>query len=201
MNESRRTLFLTAFVVLLAFTSVGYVSCQKKTSSSTPDACSTVTCQNGGTCFKGTCTCPGGFEGDNCERKWLTRYVGKWNVSQLIAGSSDAAIKGQQKQYQLAIIEKAGDNTHFFIQDLDGNSDYDNIECRIGMNKDGGLVGPTKFIFSSDQVIPKSGYIIKRGEGEVNSTGSVVKAYYYRVYGGATGTFTDTVNLTAEYQP
>jgi len=31
--------------------------------------CESVTCQNGGTCIDGSCYCPSGYTGTNCETK------------------------------------------------------------------------------------------------------------------------------------
>lgn len=42
------------------------------------DRCNNVTCQNGGTCVNGYCSCPTGYEGDNCEIKIKTT-IEYWN--------------------------------------------------------------------------------------------------------------------------
>lgn len=47
-------------IAIMIFTAVTYTSCTK-------DKCKDVTCQNGGTCTDGVCSCPSGFEGTNCE--------------------------------------------------------------------------------------------------------------------------------------
>lgn len=202
MNESRRALFLTAFVTLMLFTSIGYVSCKKESSSNTPDACSSVTCQNGGVCFKGTCTCPGGYEGTNCETRSLTRYLGQWAVDEVISGSTKPAIKGTSKTYNIRIVDKAGKAVSFYIQDLGGNTDWDNIECQIGRTGSGVetvTALPTYFVFSQYQVIPTSNYSILRGTGTINATGTNFNAEYYRTYGDGTGVNTDTVSLSATF--
>jgi len=55
-----RRLFALGLVAITAFTAITYTSCNK-------DKCKDVTCQNGGACTDGTCSCPSGFEGANCE--------------------------------------------------------------------------------------------------------------------------------------
>jgi carbonic anhydrase len=57
--------FLPFLFLVLGLTIVVH-SC-KDDDEPTPDPCTNVTCQNGGTCADGTCFCPDGFSGPNCE--------------------------------------------------------------------------------------------------------------------------------------
>lgn len=72
---------LGAFLTVSAFCAVLYSSCTK-------DPCKDVTCQNGGTCNDGKCTCTTGFEGTNCEIKSRDKFVKSWSASDLISGGS-----------------------------------------------------------------------------------------------------------------
>ncbi len=56
-----RTIFVTTFLTITVFFSVGYLSCVTK------DKCADVSCQNGGVCSDGSCTCPSGYTGTHCE--------------------------------------------------------------------------------------------------------------------------------------
>ena len=58
-------------MVIGAFSAVMYTSCSK-----TKDACSGVTCQNGGACSNGTCVCRTGFGGAVCDTQIRTIYSG-----------------------------------------------------------------------------------------------------------------------------
>ena len=55
-----RSIFASVIITLLAFTAVLYSSCTK-------NKCANTTCQNGGSCSDGFCTCPRGYSGDHCE--------------------------------------------------------------------------------------------------------------------------------------
>lgn len=50
-------------------------------SSCTTDKCSTVTCQNNGTCEDGNCKCASGYEGSECETKANAKFVGAYSGS------------------------------------------------------------------------------------------------------------------------
>ena len=65
MKKTAKSIFITAFLMLVAFGSVTYTSCTK-------DACAGVSCQNGGTCSGGTCSCPTVYTGTNCETAVIT---------------------------------------------------------------------------------------------------------------------------------
>lgn len=42
------------------------------------DACDGISCQNGGTCSDGICTCPSGYSGDFCETAANAKYAGTY---------------------------------------------------------------------------------------------------------------------------
>ncbi len=54
-----------------------------------PDPCAAITCQNGGTCNNGTCACPSGFSGTNCEINNNTNTcTGDFYINGLLDGVS-----------------------------------------------------------------------------------------------------------------
>ena len=69
-----RQIALGAILSVSAFSAVLYTSCSK-------DACKDVTCQNGGTCSDGNCTCVTGYEGTNCETASRTKFIKQWSAS------------------------------------------------------------------------------------------------------------------------
>lgn len=58
-------LFLGILVTLI------YTSCEK-------NVCNGVSCQHGGSCANGLCTCPEGYEGAQCQTLATDRYVGTY---------------------------------------------------------------------------------------------------------------------------
>jgi len=63
-----------AFAAILAVgasSAAFYTSCNK-------DKCKDVTCQNGGTCSDGNCTCMTGYYGTTCDSSYRNLYVGTY---------------------------------------------------------------------------------------------------------------------------
>lgn len=62
--------------------------------------CKKVECQNGGTCDDGTCQCPDGYEGDECEDFARDKFIGTYLVSETCASASS--------EYEIRITEGPG---------------------------------------------------------------------------------------------
>jgi hypothetical protein len=73
MKSRLRTIFISSIVTISAFISVGYVACNR-------DKCKTLVCANGGICNLGTCICPSGYEGAQCETVSRNKFLGIWSV-------------------------------------------------------------------------------------------------------------------------
>lgn len=73
MNGRLKTIFISALITAFAFLSVAYVACNR-------DKCKTVVCANGGICNLGTCICPSGYEGAQCETITRNKFLGNWSV-------------------------------------------------------------------------------------------------------------------------
>ncbi len=69
--KSIKHILLATFVTLGVFSAVLYTSCSK-------DACKDVTCNNGGTCSGGNCTCVTGYFGTSCDSVYRNGYVGTY---------------------------------------------------------------------------------------------------------------------------
>ena len=73
MKARFQSIVLSALGVIAAFASVTYTSCE-------PDKCKAVVCAYNGVCKEGTCICPAGYEGYQCETVTRDRYKGVWTV-------------------------------------------------------------------------------------------------------------------------
>jgi len=73
MKAPFKTILITALATITAFISITYVSCNR-------DRCKTIVCAHGGVCNDGTCVCPSGYEGSNCETVSREKFLGNWTV-------------------------------------------------------------------------------------------------------------------------
>lgn len=80
--KSIRNIAFSALLAVGAFTMVTYTACTK-------DECKDVVCQNGGTCVTGTCNCPTGYEGTNCETITRDKFVGTYTGTENCTVGSD----------------------------------------------------------------------------------------------------------------
>ncbi len=91
-----------AMLTFSAFCAVIYSSCSK-------DKCKDVSCQNDGVCSGGTCTCPIGVTGTNCETVYRSSFANnyKGNVTY-----SDATGAGSYNDYHL-VFTYSTDTTYY----------------------------------------------------------------------------------------
>ncbi len=82
--KSIKQIALTILLTIGAFSAITYTACNK-------DACSGVTCQNGGTCASGTCTCSTGYEGDRCQTISRDKFDKSWSASETSSGTGGTA--------------------------------------------------------------------------------------------------------------
>lgn len=186
-----RLQLLTALIVGIAFL---YVGCEKDKSYTYVDPCADIECLNGGICLDGTCQCPLGFEGKNCEYSWMERYVGEWNITETVIQSNlGGGQVGESKSYTVMINPDSGSSTRFIINGLRGDPSY-NVPCIIGRNNQGYTTEPTSFIFVSNYPIGATGQVLKEGKGEFSGASKVLNGIY--ILNSAPG---QTVHFTARH--
>lgn len=80
--KNLKSILLAGFLTVGAFSTAVFTSCN-------PDACKDVVCQNGGNCTDGTCSCPSGFEGSNCEILSRTKFLGTYSGNETCTIGND----------------------------------------------------------------------------------------------------------------
>lgn len=106
-------IILGAALAIGALCTVVYTSCNK-------DACKDVTCQNGGTCSGGNCTCATGYGGatNRCETAYRTTYTNTYK------GSGTDNTGGTYTNFRLVLAPTGTDVTKMSatLQDASGSS-------------------------------------------------------------------------------
>ncbi len=145
-KESFLKLFLGVAVVAALALTVN--SCKK-----TDDPCSGITCQNGGTCNNGSCSCATGYEGSRCETEIRAKYLSSvYTVPGACFSASDLgaiATSGLGVTYILVTIKNgctAGDLT--FTAKVNGNT--------LTFTTDPASCGPNQYTCTGTGVINTS---------------------------------------------
>jgi hypothetical protein len=193
-----------AFVTMLCFLLVGYTACKKKpqdTDATGP--CTSVVCQNNGTCLNGTCQCIPGFEGEYCQTASNFRYVGKWNVTEKIIGSSNTGNINKTKGYTLTIA-KGEYNLDLLFNNL--SNTYNAVKAVFGRKYNGTQIEYdvyTRYIMNLNQAVSGSANnsIIIQGGGSVNDGGTDLRGTYYVSYKDGAAIIVDTIDLAGVYIP
>jgi len=85
----KKAMFITLMATMSVFAAILHVSCNK-------NECKDVSCQNGGSCNEGTCSCPTGYSGSRCETK-LPGQVSFFTTIDYDAGDISVTINGETK--------------------------------------------------------------------------------------------------------
>lgn len=181
-----RSVISVSLFVIAMFTLAVYTSCEKKPDYVYIDECENVVCENDGVCYSGLCSCVAGFEGESCEKKWISRYIGNWEVTETVDISNKDGRKGTQYNYVMKIAQNGTSNTGILIDNFMGNADYNDVSCRIGIDEDGALATSTVYSFVANQVISNSAITIISGEGTVNFNSTIITGSYEVQYLDAT---------------
>jgi hypothetical protein len=123
MLSKKSSILIAAIGTLFCFFSVAYISCSKPGSA---PKCNGVTCENGGSCYKGNCVCPVGYEGGNCGTASVAKYIGAWDVHTRITASDSLKYVGIDSNY-IVFFKNTATPTTFFIDNFLGNPKYNNI--------------------------------------------------------------------------
>ena len=111
--KSTRSILAAGLLTFGAFALTTYTSCTKK------DKCEDVTCQNGGSCVNGSCNCPEGWEGNNCQTASSAKFKGFYQAT------DDCPLgdrEGSDLVYDIVINASNNNPTAITVQGL-GNTD------------------------------------------------------------------------------
>ncbi len=125
MLSKRSRIILSAIGTFLCLLSVVYVSCTKV---GPPPSCNGVVCLNNGYCNHGRCVCPVGYEGTNCGTASVDKFIGNWDVKQVVIGSDNPPTKGITTNYSI-LFKHTATPTTFFIFNFLNDPSYNELVC------------------------------------------------------------------------
>jgi hypothetical protein len=113
-----RSILLTVFLTIAAFTAVVYTACKK-------DHCNNVLCLNGGACDGGNCVCLQGYEGDRCQTLSREKFIFTFN-------GGDTCSNGDSiyNQYPISFLAIASNPVEMNMKNILNNS-QDSAVCTM----------------------------------------------------------------------
>jgi hypothetical protein len=204
MRITYKNIAISGFVTLLSFSFMLYASCKKQADNTTTGICANVVCYNDGRCVEGKCNCVPGFEGAQCETDSRARYLGSWEVTETIKGSSKASNLNQTKNYTLTIQKSNVSKIALRFGNLSGVGVYNNIIAYVGRKYDVPAHDyyidiTTNFCFAIEQAISGTSTVINGGNGYINNLSTYISGTYYLQYPDNGKTVLDTVSFSADH--
>jgi hypothetical protein len=115
MKPIRNVLF-AAFLIVIVVSAVSYTACNK-------NHCGNVVCLHLGVCNDGSCLCPTGFEGNNCEILSRDKFIFTYN-------GGDTCDSAGYRQYPIHLLAIAGDTLELKMTNFLNNL-QDSAICTI----------------------------------------------------------------------
>jgi hypothetical protein len=167
MKARLKTIILSALGAISSFGAVTYSSCE-------PDKCKSIVCAYGGVCKEGTCICPTGYEGFQCETITRKKFQGNWTVM-------EKGTKSMPANYSLVI--EYGEN----MTDMTITNFYNKFTTPINVR----VKGDTMFIpqqpVEGYEILGGKGYLT--GEGHYSQNGQMMVFYSIKMPDGKINDF------------
>jgi len=167
---------IAAIIAVFSFITIAWFSCTK--AGSNLNTCNYYVCENGGYCHRDTltklvgCICPTGYEGQSCATKSVTKYIGTWDMMQVITGSDSSAFKNDTLRYTV-FLKATATPTTFFIDNFGTNQFYNNIICTLDSANSSDFVIDTISAFH----LMYDNYHIVLGYGSIAANDSLINAF------------------------
>jgi len=187
---------VTAVLALFCLMTIVWLACDK--TNTKPHSCNGIECKNGSFCNVDTltklpkCVCPTGFEGISCGTATLDRYLGYWNMTQVITISDSGMYTKDTSHFQV-LLAKTATPTTFFISNFTNNPYYEKITCVLDSANAHSFVCDTISAYH----LLWDHYQVQDGFGFMSANDSVIVAIFAVRHLTATSNWVvDSLNLT-----
>jgi len=181
---------IAAIIAVFSFITIAWFSCTK--AGSNLNTCNYYVCENGGYCHRDTltklvgCLCPTGYEGATCATVSVAKYVGTWDMLQVITGSDSSAFKNDTIHYTV-FLKATATPTTFFIDNFGSNPYYNNIICTLDSTNSSKFIIDT---ISAFHLLYDNFHIVS-GYGSISSNDSSIIAHMITRHLSATSNWID----------
>ncbi len=200
MRSKKSGKIIAAIVSVFSFLTVAYISCNKQDANL--NTCDGVICENMGYCHIDTltrlahCFCPTGYEGSNCATVSVDKYLGTWNMRQVIVGSDSLGFVKDTTYYQI-FLKSSATPTTFFIDNFADNPYYNNVLCSLDSANSFSFTLDT---FSTYHMVYNN-YKILYGTGTISPDGdSIIATFATRHLSTTTNWINDTISMKMTMQ-
>ncbi|HYV92407.1 MAG TPA: calcium-binding EGF-like domain-containing protein [Chitinophagales bacterium] len=136
------------------------------------DKCKDIECQNNGKCIDGTCDCPAGYSGPNCEFNVSANFLGTYNVTETCPDLIHYTVNIGVDSFNVSQVKIAGFFNNSFNNLVNATVNQTNITIPFqAPDNDGRVVSGSGSFHPPDEIVWN--YTVSGPSGTIDCSNSV----------------------------